>query len=81
MRTAQVEAAARLAAAGVGVAIVPANIVPSELREHVRVTDPPIFRKLAAYTRVEFSPQADALIAALRASTWVDPPPGAFILG
>jgi len=80
VRTAQVEAAARLAAAGVGVAIVPANIVPSEIREHVRETDPPIFRKLAAYTRAEFSPQADALIEALRASTWVSPPPGALIL-
>jgi len=80
VRTAQVEAAARLAAAGVGVAIVPANIVPSELRKHVRVADPPIYRKLAAYTRVEFSPQADALIAALREATWDDPPPGAFIL-
>ncbi len=81
VRTAQVEAAARLAAAGVGVAIVPANIVPSELREHVRVADPPIFRRLGAYTRVEFSPQADALITALRSSAWVEPPPGAFILG
>jgi DNA-binding transcriptional LysR family regulator len=80
VRTAQVEAAARLAAAGVGVAIVPANIVPSDLREHVRTTDPPIFRRLAAYTRVELSPQADALIAALAASPWIEPPPGAFIL-
>ena len=80
VRTAQVEAAARLAAAGVGVAIVPANIVPADLREHVRVTDPPIFRHLAAYTRAEFSPQADALIAALRALAWLEPPPGAFIL-
>jgi DNA-binding transcriptional LysR family regulator len=80
VRTAQVEAAARLAAAGVGVAIVPANIVPSDLAAHVRVTDPPIFRKLAAYARVEWSPQAEALIAALRASTWVEPPSDAFIL-
>ena len=80
VRTAQVEAAARLAAAGVGVAIVPANIVPSDLDEHVRATDPPIFRRLGAYTRVALSPQADALIAALRASTWIEPPPGAFIL-
>jgi len=80
VRTAQVEAAARLAAAGVGVAIVPANIVPADLAEHVRTTDPPIFRPLAAYTRVALSPQADALIAALRASTWIDPPTGAFIL-
>ena len=80
VRTAQVEAAARLAAAGVGVAIVPANIVPPDLDAHVRATDPPIFRKLGAYTRVEWSPQADALIAALSAATWVVPPPGAFIL-
>jgi DNA-binding transcriptional LysR family regulator len=80
VRTAQVEAAARLAAAGVGVAIVPANIVPSDLHEHVRATDPPIFRRLGAYTRGELSPQALALIAALRAATWIDPPPGAFIL-
>ena len=80
VRTAQVEAAARLAAAGVGVAIVPANIVPSDIREHVRETDPPIFRKLAAYTRAEFSPQADALIAALGKANWVDPPAGAFLL-
>jgi DNA-binding transcriptional LysR family regulator len=80
VRTAQVEAAARLAVAGVGVAIVPANIVPSELHEHVREPDPPIFRKLGVYTRAEFSPQAEALIAALRASAWRDPPPGAFIL-
>jgi DNA-binding transcriptional LysR family regulator len=80
VRTAQVEAAARLAAAGVGVAIVPANIVPPDLDEHVRLTDPPIFRRLGAYTRVEWSPQADALIAALEDTTWVEPPAGAFIL-
>jgi DNA-binding transcriptional LysR family regulator len=80
VRTAQVEAAARLAAAGVGVAIVPANIVPPDLDEHVHLTDPPIFRRLGAYTRVEWSPQADALIAALEATTWVEPPAGALIL-
>jgi DNA-binding transcriptional LysR family regulator len=75
-----VEAAARLAAAGVGVAIVPANIVPPDLDAHVRQTDPPIFRRLGAYTRVEWSPQADALIAALAESPWVEPPVGAFVL-
>ena len=80
VRTAQVEAAARLAAAGVGVAIVPANIVPPDLDAHVRQTDPPIFRRLGAYTRVEWSPQADALIAALAESPWVEPPVGAFVL-
>jgi DNA-binding transcriptional LysR family regulator len=80
VRTAQVEAAARLAAAGLGVAIVPANIVPGELADHVRVADPPIFRRLAAYTRAEWSPQAEALIDALRGAEWQEPPPHAFIL-
>jgi hypothetical protein len=59
---------------------VPANIVPPDLDAHVRVTDPPIFRKLGAYTRVEWSPQADALISALLAATWVAPRADAFIL-
>jgi DNA-binding transcriptional LysR family regulator len=78
--TAQVEAAVRLAAAGIGVGIVPANIVPPGLDHFARVTDPPIFRKLGAYTRAEWPPQADALIAALGGATWFDPPPGALIL-
>jgi hypothetical protein len=60
------------------VAIVPANIVPPDLDAHVRRTDPPIFRRLGAYTRVEWSPQAVALIAALAGSAWVEP--AAFIV-
>ena len=81
VRTAQVEAAARLAAAG--------RRRGDRARQHRPLRprastcarlDPPIFRKLAAYTRVEFSPQADALIAALGQANWVDPPAGAFLL-
>jgi hypothetical protein len=62
------------------VAIVPATIVPPDLEAHGRRIDPPILRRLGAYTRVEWSPQADALIAALAESAWVGPTAAAFIL-
>ena len=42
VRTAQVEVAARLAAAGIGPALVPIKNVPPELAQHVRGVDPPV---------------------------------------
>jgi DNA-binding transcriptional LysR family regulator len=80
IRTAQVEAAVRLAAGGLGVAIVPSNIVPRHLSRHVRSLDPPVFRVLCAYARAEWSPQATALLDALLASPWPDLPAGAFVV-
>jgi DNA-binding transcriptional LysR family regulator len=78
--TAQVEAAVRLAAGGLGVAIVPANIVPPHLRRHVRTLDPPVFRVLYAYTRAEWSPQAEALLRALEQEPWPETPRNALVL-
>ena len=78
--TAQVEAAVRLASGGLGVAIVPANIVPPHLAAHVRELDPPVFRVLYAYTRAEWSPQARALLDALEQEPWPALPPGTFVL-
>ena len=78
--TAQVEAAVRLAAGGLGVAIVPANIVPPHLEAHVRVLDPPVFRVLYAYSRTAWSPQASALLTALEEESWPPIPPGALVL-
>ena len=78
--TAQVEAAVRLAAGGLGVAIVPANIVPAHLAPHVRELDPPVYRLLAAYARTDWSPQARALLEALEAETWPELPAGAFVV-
>ena len=80
IRTAQVEAAVRLAAGGLGVAIVPANIVPLHLQRHVRRLDPPVFRVLYAYTRVEWSPQAHALLTALEEEQWPSVPIGSLVL-
>lgn len=46
----QVAAALRLAVEGVGLALVPANAVPLGWSQHVRRTDPPLYRELVAYS-------------------------------
>src|SRR5207253_6406358 len=58
MRTGQAEAAVRLATSGLGVAMVPINVVPEQLVGRSRQLRPPVVRELAAYTRTEFSPAA-----------------------
>lgn len=60
MRTGQAEAAVRLAASGLGVAMVPINIVPEHLARISRHLTQPVVRELAAYTRTGFSPAAEA---------------------
>jgi DNA-binding transcriptional LysR family regulator len=74
VHTQQVEAAARLAAAGVGVALVPDDIVPAELLPNVRRLQRPVVRELTAYTRSEFSPPARAFLETLRAQRWSGKP-------
>ena len=75
VRTAQSEAAARLAAAGLGPALVPDNIVPPGLDATVARIDPPVTRELVAYTRVQWSPAARAFLELLKQWDWA-PPPG-----
>ncbi|WP_078871143.1 LysR family transcriptional regulator [Streptomyces caatingaensis] len=60
VQTQQTATALQLAAAGLGPALFPANIVPAELTSRVRIPDPPVRRMLAAYTRGH----PDALTAA-----------------
>jgi DNA-binding transcriptional LysR family regulator len=71
VRTTQVEAATRLAAAGLGPAMVPDNVVSSDLEPTVVYLDPPVLRELAAYTRSEWSPLASAFLEALQAGDWL----------
>lgn len=66
VRTSQAEGAARLAAAGLGPALVPRNIVLDGLGGVVLALDPPIIREYAAYTRMEWSPTAAAFVELLR---------------
>jgi DNA-binding transcriptional LysR family regulator len=70
VRTTQVEAATRLAAAGLGPAMVPDNVVSSDLDRTVLRLDPPVVRELAAYTRSEWSPLASAFLEVLRTADW-----------
>jgi DNA-binding transcriptional LysR family regulator len=73
VRTTQVEAATRLAAAGLGPAMVPGNVVSPDLHPTVVKLDPPVVRELAAYTRSEWSPLASAFLEVLKAGDWVRP--------
>ncbi len=66
IQTAQVEGAARLAAAGLGPALLPKDAVPPDLQDVARPLDPPLGRELAAYARHTLTPLADAYLEVLR---------------
>jgi DNA-binding transcriptional LysR family regulator len=71
VRTAQVEAAARLAAAGIGPALVPIKNIPPDLAQHVRGVDPPVSWRVWAYvTGEEFSDVAGAFTDILVEGPW-----------
>ena len=70
VRTGQVEAAARLAAAGVGPALVPGNVIPPGLKASIARLDPPLLRPpLSAYARSEFIPLVASFVKVLRKTT------------
>ena len=71
VRTTQVEAATRLAAAGLGPTMVPDNVVSPGLDATVVHLEPPVLRELAAYTRSEWSPLASAFLESLQQSDWL----------
>ena len=74
LRTGQAEAAVRLAASGLGVALVPVNMVPDHLADAARRLRAPIVRQLAAYARTQFSPAAAAFAEAAAAHRDRRPP-------
>ena len=65
VRTEQTAAAPALAAAGLGPALVPDNILPKDFDGHVLRPDPRVRRTLTAYTRGEPDPLAAAFIDVL----------------
>ncbi|EHN12854.1 transcriptional regulator LysR family [Patulibacter medicamentivorans] len=79
VRTSQVDAAARLAAAGLGPAMVPIGSVPHELADLARPLQPAFGRAIAAYTRETLSPLAATYVASLREGSWPPVPDGALI--
>jgi DNA-binding transcriptional LysR family regulator len=79
VRTSQVDAACRLAAAGLGPALVPTASVPHELRAAARPLQPAFGRQIAAYTRETLSPLAATYVASLQDDQWPEVPEGALV--
>jgi DNA-binding transcriptional LysR family regulator len=75
VRTAQIAAAPALAAAGLGPALVPVNIVAGPLRRSVRALDPPRARELCAFTRAEWPPLARAFLDLVAEQPWPERQP------
>jgi DNA-binding transcriptional LysR family regulator len=80
VQTGQVAAAAHLAAAGLGVTIIPSNIVPTGLGAAIRSLKPPLARQLVAFTRQDFSPLAVAFLDVLKEQTWSRRPAAATVV-
>jgi len=81
VETGQVAAAAHLAAAGLGVTIVPDNVVPAGLHAAVRSLKSPLVRQLVAFTRQDWSPLAAAFLEVLQAQAWRPRPRSATVVG
>jgi DNA-binding transcriptional LysR family regulator len=65
VRTSQVASAARLAAAGLGPALLPSNVVPTDIDAAVRPATRPLIRRLAAYSRTPMPPIVRSFVAHL----------------
>jgi DNA-binding transcriptional LysR family regulator len=70
VRSAQIAGVAALAAAGLGPALVPSNIVAGPLRSSVRSLDPRRARELCAFTRTGWSPLARAFLDLIAEQPW-----------
>jgi DNA-binding transcriptional LysR family regulator len=80
VETGQVAAATHLVAAGLGVTLVPDNILSSELRAAVRSLKSPLVRQLVAFTRQDWSPLAAAFLEVLQAQAWHPRPASATVV-
>lgn len=78
--TSQVQAAAQLAAAGLGPALVPSHNVPADLSSLARPLDPPVVWELTAFARMTLLPAAAAFIRLVSAQTWAERPLDAVVL-
>jgi DNA-binding transcriptional LysR family regulator len=81
IQTGQVAAAGHLAAAGLGVTIIPSNIVPAGINAAIRSLKPPLTRQLVAFTRQDWSPLAAAFLEVLKEQTWHRRPASATVVG
>nr|WP_246304796.1 LysR family transcriptional regulator [Nocardioides thalensis] len=80
VHTSQVDALARFAAAGLGPTILPANVVPPDVKRLTRRLERPLARQLALYTRSEWTPLGEAFAATLWDATSARRPRNAFVV-
>jgi DNA-binding transcriptional LysR family regulator len=73
VRTEQAPSALNLAAAGLGVTLLPGNVVPAAFSGVIRRPDPPVRRLLSAYTRVRPDPITAAFLDAICHHTLATP--------
>jgi DNA-binding transcriptional LysR family regulator len=81
IQTGQVVAAAHLAAAGLGVTMIPDNVVPTGINAAIRSLKPPLVRQLVAFTRHDWSPLAAAFLEVLGEQSWHRRPASATDVG
>lgn len=74
VRTEQAPSALNLARAGLGVTLVPANVIPDGFDGVVAATDPPVTRPLSVYTRVGPDPITAAFVEATADEELANPP-------
>jgi DNA-binding transcriptional LysR family regulator len=80
VETGQVAAAGHLAAAGLGVTIIPSNVVPMGLNAAIRSLKPRLARQLVAFARQDLSPLASAFLDVLQAQEWQRRPASASVI-
>jgi DNA-binding transcriptional LysR family regulator len=73
VRTEQAPSALNLARAGLGVTLLPGNVVPAAFDGVLRRPDPPVRRMLSAYTRVRPDPITAAFVEAICHHTLATP--------
>ncbi len=78
--TSQVEAAAQLAAAGVGPTLVPENTVPQGLQGAVLRVEPPVGRELSVYSRADWAPLARKFVDLMQETEWAGSPANALVI-
>ncbi|HLY13299.1 MAG TPA: LysR family transcriptional regulator [Candidatus Limnocylindrales bacterium] len=80
VKTEQAPSALALALEGLGLTLVPGNVVPPDFRGQVLWPDPPVNRELSVYTRVRPDPITAAFVAAITEGALATPtrlsPPG-----
>jgi DNA-binding transcriptional LysR family regulator len=74
VRTEQSPSALNMARAGLGLALLPGNVVPPHFDGILLRPDPPVRRPLSVYTRVRPDPITAAFVAAIAVETLVTPP-------